>query len=248
LLDWKPFSGAGVQATANLLEHAEPESFVAQVVIIERFLPTRKPMPSFESSRNISLAWDTIKSSIHGAQREKKTNGSPPLLMSAELQVIAQPVGASFNVYIRMKYEELLEEVEHRFSEQLFIDSLVYIVVKLSFIKSVAGRFMNASRVHCKTDISTIDLFYAALEHELIEIPAKLVYNLNESGFCDWTDTHCINVLVPSDYAGNEVNLRVDRNSKRLTALVAIKANGGVLKPHIVVKRNTVEEELCAIR
>jgi hypothetical protein len=63
----------------------------------------------------------------------------------------------------------------------------------------------------------------------------------------DWTGTHRMTLIVPSDYSGNEVDIPVGRKSKRSTALVAVKAYCDVSKPLIVVRRKTVEEEFCAI-
>jgi hypothetical protein len=48
------------------------------------------------------------------------------------------------------------------------------------------------------------------LEREPPVIPAKLVYNLDESSFCGWTYVHCITVLVPSNYSGGEVDALFD--------------------------------------
>jgi hypothetical protein len=53
-------------------------------------------------------------------------------------------------------------------------------VATLFSIKAVTGGRREASRVHCKMDMTHSS--YATLEQELMEIPVKLVYDLYESG------------------------------------------------------------------
>jgi hypothetical protein len=78
----------------------------------------------------------------------------------------------------------------------------------------------------------------------LTGVPARMIWNIDETGFQRCADAMDQMVVVPSDYEGTEIPLPVVRGGKRSSAIVAISASGSSLKPVIIIARKTIEVEL----
>ena len=110
-------------------------------------------------------------------------------------------------------------------------------------IKAVNGIKMKSNRVQCDPDL--IDLFYDELEELLsLGIPSAFIINIDESGYCDWIDTNDTKVLVPFDFERNEIEIPVDRCSKRASMVAGICADGSHITNGFVIPRKTIETEL----
>jgi hypothetical protein len=83
---------------------------------------------------------------------------------------------------------------------------------------------MEKERVFC--DPQSIDDFYTYLESRIDEIPAALVYNLDESGFQEWADARMTTVFVSAYYDRDEIEVPFDRSQRRATMLGCIRADG----------------------
>lgn len=75
-------------------------------------------------------------------------------------------------------------------------------------------------------------------------IPSAFVINIDESGYCEWVDVQDLKVIVPCDYKSDEIEIPVDRNSKRASMITGICADGSSLIPVVVIPRKTIEVEL----
>jgi hypothetical protein len=135
--------------------------------------------------------------------------------------------------------------LEETFQKIINIDTIRHLVHKLHEFKIIDGIPMEAARVFA--DPNPIDLYYEHLESILIDFPAALVINLDETGHQDWTDANTEKVIVPLSYKSNKFTLPIDRQAKRATLLAAITAAGDALKPLIIVPRHTCEQELYEI-
>jgi hypothetical protein len=83
-------------------------------------------------------------------------------------------------------------------------------------VKSVIGIPMETERVECNQ--GHVADFYDELEAVVDGIPAAFVFNVDESGCCEWSDrAEAMRVLVPADFPGDRVNVPVDHHSKRST-------------------------------
>jgi hypothetical protein len=77
-----------------------------------------------------------------------------------------------------------------------------------------------------------------------IDIPASFVFNVDESGCCEYADRREVRVLVPDDYEGDSIPVPVDRHSNRSTLVACITADGFRFKPFAIIDRVNAEKEL----
>ena len=89
-----------------------------------------------------------------------------------------------------------------------------------------------------------IQNWYVELEALCFDIPGAFIFNVDETGCCDWVDAHDVKVLVPSSYSEDKIKIPVDRNSKRATLVGCISADGTVMKPMILLSRKTIEGDI----
>lgn len=125
----------------------------------------------------------------------------------------------------------------------MLINTLYKMVKQIPQIKPSLATPMESERVHCK--IEDIEQFYNQFEEILkIGIPAPLVLNVDETGCDEWVDSSDITVLIPSDCQDDNIKIPICRNSKRLSMIVEICADGSIITPGIVTPRKTIELEL----
>jgi hypothetical protein len=75
-------------------------------------------------------------------------------------------------------------------------------------------------------------------------IPREFIFNTDEIGYSDHTDSREVRVIAPTDYPDPSVPLPYDRHSKRSTFVACITADGIRMKPFAIVPRFTAEKEL----
>lgn len=110
----------------------------------------------------------------------------------------------------------------------MLIKTLYKLIQRVPQLKIVNGKKMESDRVYC--DPEQIDSFYDRLEEILSQgIPSAFVINVDESGYCEWVD---------------EIEISVDRNSKRASMMAGICADGSSLIPGVVIPRKIIEVEL----
>jgi hypothetical protein len=109
-------------------------------------------------------------------------------------------------------------------------------------VKTIIGNPRETERV--EVDPAAINRWYEELKEKVREIPASFVFNVDESGCCEYADARELRVLVPDDYEHDTIPVPVDRNTKRSTLVACITADGFRFKPFIIVDRVTAEKEL----
>jgi hypothetical protein len=89
-----------------------------------------------------------------------------------------------------------------------------------------------------------IDEYCSRLEAMITEVPAAIVYNVDEVGFDSWVDPIRIAVVVPAEYTWSKIAVSANRRDLRASMISCVAANGRHLKPYVVVPRKTLEAEL----
>ena len=99
---------------------------------------------------------------------------------------------------------------------------------------------LEDKRAH--VEVTDIARYFDRLEEAIDGVPAKFIFNLDESGFQKYCDSARATIIVPkgSDYHFHSVS----RSEKRATFLGVIAADGQKLKPLIVLSRSNIEAEL----
>jgi hypothetical protein len=120
-------------------------------------------------------------------------------------------------------------------------DTLRHYIHRLPEFKVIDGVPFEADRL--ESDPEAIDDYFNSLQHILIDFPAAMVVNLDETGHCEWVDSRIEKVIVPVEFPDGRIPVPVNRHSTRSTLLGAITADGGRLKPLVIISRETVETE-----
>ena len=97
-----------------------------------------------------------------------------------------------------------------------------------------------------RTNINEDDMnnYFQRLAEAVDHVPVSLVFNLDEAGQDDYTDTHSYMVVVPIDIRTRTIHIPVRRDTKRSTLLHCICADGTFLTPLMIIPRKTVDSFL----
>jgi hypothetical protein len=139
-------------------------------------------------------------------------------------------------------YEQLADAIEYNFSKIVSTDALRHIIARMDDVKTVVGIPKEKERVD--VDPAVVDKWYDDLVEEIDGIPRQFIFNVDETGCCEYADRREICVVVPASYAHASIDVAVDRHTKRSTLTACIAADGYRAKPFIILHRSTIEREL----
>lgn len=198
------------------------------------------------SYKHIGRFFGRSKGTIHvhhqKCLRAPRSPHRPSILPQVALDFIRDIVKAEFERRNPVTYDYLIDIIQYRFDISIKADTLRHIVRAHAEIKTVQGRPMERQRV--LADQEQIDRWYDLLDSLIEEVPGAFIFNVDETGCSDWTDSHEVRVLVPSTFEGSTIRVPRDRNSKRSTLVGCIAADGSALRPMILLSRKTMENEI----
>ena len=148
----------------------------------------------------------------------------------------------SFTNNSPLSYYEIQDYIHHEFGYVMLPDTIRHMFNTNCNFKTVVGIPMESERV--RSDPKEIDLYFQLLKSNIQDVPACLLFNLDETGFNEWADAKDCMVVVPVQYQGNGIPLATKRQCKRATLLGCIAADRSSLKPFVIVPRKTIEIEL----
>ena len=105
---------------------------------------------------------------------------------------------------------------------------------------TIEGKPMEQQRMEVTGE--QISLYFQTLRDALEGVPASLVFNLDESGFQRYADAQ--NQVIIVEKARQCHFFGVPRAEKRATFLATVCADGGTVKPLVILPRATIESEL----
>ena len=184
----------------------------------------------------------TIMKAYERSLIDKKPHGRPPILDSNILESVIEFVHSRYDELKPASYEDIIDFLDYSHQINILPDTVRHMIRKCSCLKSIIGIPMEKERI--MADPEKIQNFYSELEELIDDTPASLVFNLDESGFQEWTDRCKITVVVPISHLEERIEIPKDRSSKRSSLLVCIAADGTFLKPLIIITRKTAELEI----
>jgi hypothetical protein len=172
----------------------------------------------------------------------KKSPGRP---RSITKEIEAQMIRYITDSYAKkdiIHYEDVHNwlEVHHHIS--VLPNTLIKIINSIDSLKVVQGKPMENERVDF--DEASIQEYFEKLTRDITDAPASLVINIDECGYQEWADAHIENVIVPKEHRADTIELPKNRSQRRSTMVAAITADGGTLKPMLIVSRKTIETEI----
>lgn len=100
-------------------------------------------------------------------------------------------------------------------------------------------------RERMSVTIKSIEAYFDRLEAAIRDVPAAMIFNLDESGFDRYCDASSNVVILPKGC--DQARYAVDRKEKRATLLAVVACDGTTAKPLVIVPRKTVDSEMiCA--
>ena len=170
--------------------------------------------------------------------------GRPPDLDPYHIKLLNDYVIEQYNEQNPPTIDHLTNFLFCKHNISINPDTLSSILRKLPHFKSVIASPLEQTRFDVQLD--EIIEYYNELDSLLIHenIPPQFVFNVDESGFQDFCDSHNLYVIVPSDANDEDYHYSVDRTTKRITLIGAICLDGSSLKPCIVSPNKTIEQEL----
>jgi hypothetical protein len=101
---------------------------------------------------------------------------------------------------------------------------------------------MESERV--AVDPARLARWYDDLAVAVRDVPRAFVFNVDETGCCDFVDSRELTVVVPFNFEGDTIPLPVDRHSKQSTFAVCIAADGSARRPFVILDRVTMEKDI----
>jgi hypothetical protein len=143
-------------------------------------------------------------------------------------------------------YDTILDWLyyEHQFT--ILPDTLRHLIRRADAFKTISGIPIELKR--CALPAEVIEGDFNCLAQNIANVPASFIFNIHESGFQEFVDTHKIQVVVPVSFLYYSVKVPVNRSEKRSTILAALSADGSDLTSVVVVQRKTNGINLCESR
>jgi hypothetical protein len=202
------------------------------------------------SFEKIGRVFSILRAAIHRHYRRMCAGTIQPirrpnLMTTDELEQLHQLILAEFINHRPVTYSQIQEFIENNHRKFITNDTLVHILRRMSWRKTVTGVPIEIERLTCsETEIAE---YFDTIERLLNGVLVKMVFNVDETGFQPWADKRNIAVVVPSEYPNSEIQIGVDRVGQRTSMIVCIGAGDARLKPLVAIGRETYEAELLEL-
>lgn len=177
----------------------------------------------------------------YGKRRQRKV-GRPPTLSNAQEKILIDIIINRFKTGIPMEQKEISSFIYEKFRLRV---SRCYIYSFLSrysdFIRKTLASPIEFTRM--KVNPKDILNYYSILAKELKDIPADLIFNLDETGIGSWQNLKKKLVIVPKDICKKDINYSYRRYTSRFTIMPCINAIGNSLTPLLITQRKTLDKD-----
>jgi hypothetical protein len=224
-------------------ERPETSNYHAQIAAIARELRDCKPALSWRGIGEIfGVSGSTAQSHASEGGWTGESVERPSILMPSHLAILSEFIRDRFDAKQPASLVDISDYLLEPLGHALRVDRIRHITLRLPGFKLIDGVPFEAARVHA--DSEEIEAYLNDMTQLIEDCPAAMIVNLDETGHCDWVDARREKVVVPEGFPADEIQVPVERASKRSSLLGAITADGGYLKPLVIVERDTLETEL----
>jgi hypothetical protein len=185
----------------------------------------------------------TIFQHVTEARWTRLPQGRPGTLSPGEMATLRGFLMDQFRQRTPASYADINDFLLIETGKSIPIDTVRHLVRDLPGFKIVIG--MPTEEERALFDPQEVGAYFERLECVLVDFPADMVVNLDETGHCEWVDAAPEPVVIPADFPDLKIRVPIKRQSKQSTLLGAITADGGHLKPLVIIHRDTIETELC---
>jgi hypothetical protein len=241
LLNTEDLTGAQLELLRQACQ--EGADYHEQVRAVATKLREHTPVMTWARiGRIFGLSGGTIFRHMTEERWTGRPRGRPPSVSPAELVALRQYLKDQYSDKTPASYADISDFILIETGKCIPIDTIRHLMARFPGFKTVVGLPFEAERV--KSDPAAIDAYFDRLARILVDFPAEMVINLDETGHCEWVDARSEIVLVPDDFPDTKIPIPVQRQSTRSTLLGAITAGGSHLRPLVIIHRDTIETEL----
>jgi hypothetical protein len=163
-----------------------------------------------------------------------------------QLEVIKDQITQAYRRHFPWTINELRNFTYTEFRVEISANTLYHVMAREPDIRACRAIPMDQSRI--QVPVEDIRAHFQSLWNNISGAPAHFVFNMDEMGHQEWADAPEKVCFVPVSHAPDHVFYPVPRTGKRITLIACCSADGGVVRPAIVIPRKTFEDdELCTI-
>ena len=125
----------------------------------------------------------------------KKTKS---ILLKEQKGTIFSYVNGQFTKGNPVSYDDILDCIYQEFHILMLPDTLRHLIKRSMDYKSIIGIPIEKERAQVTQE--SINKHFEDLSRNITGIPARFIFNADESGFQDFVDSSEVHVIVPSSY------------------------------------------------
>jgi hypothetical protein len=198
---------------------------------------------TFESTaRFFGVRTVIIQAQIELVKSSFGAPGRQVSLSAAAKEWLENPIRTRFEEWKPITYEAVLDSLQYDRQVVITADALRHIIQHMELVKTIIVQPMEVKRV--AVDPDEISAWLEGFKYIVDSFPREFLFNMDEIGCSDHSDSREVRVIVPIDYGEPSVIAAFDRHSKRSTFMACIAADGFRMKPFAIVDCVTAEKEL----
>jgi hypothetical protein len=170
------------------------------------------------------------------------TAGRPSVLTPEQMTELVFMIHVSYQKQKPLRLHEVAELVELNWHIEVNANTLHHILRRDLRIRPCKGLPMEALRMQVTPQ--EISDYFGVLMRTVNGMPSHFVFNMDEMGHETWADSGASVCYVPSSDPRDVVYYPVPRNGRRITLIACISADGGFIRPAMIVARKTFEDEI----
>jgi hypothetical protein len=178
----------------------------------------------------------------HQYQKKDISIGRPTVFSSQLIDEIQKRVIFRFKHKNPVTILELVDYVQYHYHRSVTDDTMRHFISRISRFHTVIGVPMEAKRVASSDD--DIIRLYQEFSQILKTIPARFIFNMDETGCSEFVDKCELMVVFPDSYSLPNIAIPVDRHTKRSTLTCCISADGQSLKPYVIIDRVSLDDQI----
>lgn len=167
-------------------------------------------------------------------------NGRPTILNTGQVAAVLAFLAERAQSPAPATVNECLNFIAETFDIDMIPDTFRKWLNKSTAFCTIEGQPMEEKRLEVTGE--QIGAYFERLHFAIEGVPASLVFNLDESGFQRYVDAR--NQVIIVEKSRKREFFGIGRAEKRATFLATVSADGGTVKPLIILPRATVETEL----
>jgi hypothetical protein len=179
-----------------------------------------------------------VASHVSGENWTAESFGRPTILTAEQRARVVGFVREQFDIQKPVTFANLSEFIEIELGIVITADTLRHDVHRLAEFKIIEGVPFEADRL--EADPEEVDEYFNCLQRILIDFPAAMIVNFDETRHCEWVDSRIEKVIVSIEFPDAKIPIPVNKINIART----ITGDGCRFMPLVIIARETIETEL----